>query len=175
MRSQFILHLQQFSDSLLARTQEMNAQLDDLVGSVKATDYRIRNTFNEFLMLANNQFIENVRTWPIPARAHACHDLPGPDTDHAARCAHARAPDRPTDGGHAACSVCTMTTKKLKLAPRRKRRLRRRRLSPTPSRARSAARACAPRGPVWRGDRAHAFECARLLCRDASAGSKCRT
>ena len=32
---QFILHLKQFSDSLLARTQELNDQVDDLVGSVK--------------------------------------------------------------------------------------------------------------------------------------------
>ena len=27
----------------------------------QAIDFRIANTFNEFLMLANNQFIENVR------------------------------------------------------------------------------------------------------------------
>ena len=97
--AQFILHLKQFSDSLLSRTQELNEQLDDLVGSVKvwstrplvffharrelsgmglapaalavvqfrntprqSTDFRIINTFNEFLMLANNQFIENVRS-----------------------------------------------------------------------------------------------------------------
>jgi len=37
---QFTLHLRQFSDNLLARTQEINEQLDDLVGSVKVAIQR---------------------------------------------------------------------------------------------------------------------------------------
>jgi hypothetical protein len=34
--------------------------IDNLVSEATEADVRLHNTFNEFLMLANNQFIENV-------------------------------------------------------------------------------------------------------------------
>ncbi len=69
MPAQFLLYLQQFSDKLLGRTQEVNARMDDLMREVKAADLRVHNTFNAFLMLANDQFVENVRAAPPVAAA----------------------------------------------------------------------------------------------------------
>lgn len=34
--------------------------MDDLLYEAKSADLKLRNTFNEFLMLSNSQFIENV-------------------------------------------------------------------------------------------------------------------
>jgi WASH complex subunit FAM21 len=53
-------YLEEFSSKLLARTKDIETQVDSLVFETKATHVRVHNTFNEFLMLANKQFVENV-------------------------------------------------------------------------------------------------------------------
>jgi len=52
-------YLQDFSNSLIARTKEVESQVDSLVLETKSAEVRVHNTFNEFLMLSNFQFIEN--------------------------------------------------------------------------------------------------------------------
>ncbi|XP_059802276.1 WASH complex subunit 2A isoform X1 [Hypanus sabinus] len=54
-----LLFLQDFSQQMLSRTHEIEKQLDDLIQHTKATDSRLHNVFNDFLMLSNIQFIEN--------------------------------------------------------------------------------------------------------------------
>ncbi|XP_038639204.1 WASH complex subunit 2 [Scyliorhinus canicula] len=54
-----LLFLQEFSQRMLSRTHEIEKQLDGLVQHTKATDSRLHNVFNDFLMLSNIQFIEN--------------------------------------------------------------------------------------------------------------------
>ncbi|XP_078055829.1 WASH complex subunit 2C isoform X2 [Mustelus asterias] len=54
-----LLFLQDFSQQMLSRTHEIEKQLDGLVQRTKATDSRLHNVFNDFLMLSNIQFIEN--------------------------------------------------------------------------------------------------------------------
>ncbi|XP_040178115.1 WASH complex subunit 2C [Rana temporaria] len=51
--------LKEFSQQTISRTHEIEKQLDGLVREVKATDCRLHNVFNDFLMLSNTQFIEN--------------------------------------------------------------------------------------------------------------------
>uniref|UniRef100_A0A452HJ93 Uncharacterized protein n=1 Tax=Gopherus agassizii TaxID=38772 RepID=A0A452HJ93_9SAUR len=56
-----LLHfLQEFSQQTISRTHEIKKQVDGLIHETKATDCRLRNVFNDFLMLSNTQFIENV-------------------------------------------------------------------------------------------------------------------
>lgn len=54
-----LLFLQDFSQRMLSRTHEIEKQLDGLIQNTKATDSRLHNVFNDFLMLSNIQFIEN--------------------------------------------------------------------------------------------------------------------
>uniref|UniRef100_A0A8C5JTE1 FAM21/CAPZIP domain-containing protein n=1 Tax=Junco hyemalis TaxID=40217 RepID=A0A8C5JTE1_JUNHY len=55
-----LLHfLQEFSQQTISRTHEIKKQLDGLISETKATDCRLHNVFNDFLMLSNTQFIEN--------------------------------------------------------------------------------------------------------------------
>ncbi|XP_041032125.1 WASH complex subunit 2A isoform X3 [Carcharodon carcharias] len=54
-----LLFLQDFSQRMLSRTHEIEKQLDGLIQHTKATDSRLHNVFNDFLMLSNIQFIEN--------------------------------------------------------------------------------------------------------------------
>uniref|UniRef100_A0A8C4U002 Uncharacterized protein n=1 Tax=Falco tinnunculus TaxID=100819 RepID=A0A8C4U002_FALTI len=64
--------LQEFSQQTISRTHEIKKQVDGLISETKATDCRLHNVFNDFLMLSNTQFIENVsmflcfkhRCWP---------------------------------------------------------------------------------------------------------------
>uniref|UniRef100_A0A4W2D1A3 FAM21/CAPZIP domain-containing protein n=1 Tax=Bos indicus x Bos taurus TaxID=30522 RepID=A0A4W2D1A3_BOBOX len=51
--------LQEFSQQTISRTHEIKKQVDGLIRETKATDCRLHNVFNEFLMLSNTQFIEN--------------------------------------------------------------------------------------------------------------------
>ena len=53
--------LQDFSMRLRDKTKNLIDGLENLSNDVDSTDVRLRNTFNEFLMLGNTQFIENVR------------------------------------------------------------------------------------------------------------------
>ena len=45
---------------MIAKTSDLEKQVDGLVNEAKSTDSRVHNVFNDFLMLANTQFIENV-------------------------------------------------------------------------------------------------------------------
>ncbi len=45
---------------MLSKTHEIEKQLDGLIQDTKATDSRLHTVFNDFLMLSNTQFIENV-------------------------------------------------------------------------------------------------------------------
>ncbi|KAI8484362.1 retrograde transport, endosome to Golgi [Branchiostoma belcheri] len=54
-----LLHLREFSQRMISRTHEMGKQVDGLMHEMKATDTRVHNVFNSFLMLANTQFVEN--------------------------------------------------------------------------------------------------------------------
>ncbi|XP_062939675.1 WASH complex subunit 2C-like isoform X3 [Cynocephalus volans] len=51
--------LQEFSQQTMSRTHEIKKQVDGLIRETKATDCRLHNVFNDFLMLSNTQFIEN--------------------------------------------------------------------------------------------------------------------
>ncbi|GLH03129.1 WASH complex subunit 2 [Gryllus bimaculatus] len=52
-------HLQQFSQSLLAKTHATEVALDKLVEDLKTTSTSVQNATNTFLFLANTQFVEN--------------------------------------------------------------------------------------------------------------------
>ena len=45
---------------MLSKTHEIEKQLDSLIRDTQATDSRLHSVFNDFLMLSNTQFIENV-------------------------------------------------------------------------------------------------------------------
>ncbi|XP_053778034.1 WASH complex subunit 2A isoform X2 [Desmodus rotundus] len=51
--------LQEFSQQTISTTHEIKKQVDGLIRETKATDCRLHNVFNDFLMLSNTQFIEN--------------------------------------------------------------------------------------------------------------------
>ena len=55
-------YIQTFSNSVKEKTESLESKLEDLTGDTNVADVRLRNTFNEFFMLANTQFIENVST-----------------------------------------------------------------------------------------------------------------
>jgi WASH complex subunit FAM21 len=55
--------LEEFSQKLITKTKDLETLVDSLVFEIKATDVKVHNTFNEFLMLSNTQFIENVRDY----------------------------------------------------------------------------------------------------------------
>lgn len=57
---QLLQFLQEFSQQTISRTHEIKKQVDGLIRETKATDCRLHNVFNDFLMLSNTQFIENV-------------------------------------------------------------------------------------------------------------------
>jgi hypothetical protein len=44
----------------MTKTKQLEAHVDALVYDTKTVDVRLHNTFNQFLMLSNSQFIENV-------------------------------------------------------------------------------------------------------------------
>ena len=56
---QLIELLRTFSTNIVTKTQALEAKVEDLVATTTETDVRLHNTLNEFLMLANTQFIEN--------------------------------------------------------------------------------------------------------------------
>ncbi|XP_046884599.1 WASH complex subunit 2 isoform X4 [Hypomesus transpacificus] len=58
--SGLFLFLQEFSQRMLSKTHEIEKQLDGLIRDTKATDCCLHTVFNDFLMLSNTQFIENV-------------------------------------------------------------------------------------------------------------------
>jgi hypothetical protein len=59
--SKLLEYLQQFSTGVTDRTKSFANKVDDLSFDVSDSEVRLKNTFNDFLMLGNSQFIENVR------------------------------------------------------------------------------------------------------------------
>jgi hypothetical protein len=53
-------YLQQFSSGVTDRTKSFANKVDDLTFDVADSEVSLKNTFNDFLMLGNSQFIENV-------------------------------------------------------------------------------------------------------------------
>lgn len=52
-------HLQEFSHQMISRVHEIGKEVDGLLHDTKMTGVRVHNVFNDFIMLANTQFIEN--------------------------------------------------------------------------------------------------------------------
>lgn len=59
--SKLLDYLQQFSAGVTDRTKSFAEKVDGLAFDVVDSEVSLKNTFNEFLMLGNSQFIENVR------------------------------------------------------------------------------------------------------------------
>lgn len=59
--SKLLEYLQQFSAGVTDRTKSFVDKVDNLSFEVSESEVSLKNTFNEFLMLGNSQFIENVR------------------------------------------------------------------------------------------------------------------
>jgi hypothetical protein len=54
-------YLNQFSENMMQRTKDVESQVEDLVTCANHLDIRLHNTFNQFLMLSDTQFVENVK------------------------------------------------------------------------------------------------------------------
>ncbi|RUS70118.1 hypothetical protein EGW08_022119, partial [Elysia chlorotica] len=54
-----LLHLQEFSQRMISRTHEMGKDVDGLMHEAELTGVRVNNVINDFIMLANTQFVEN--------------------------------------------------------------------------------------------------------------------
>ncbi|GFO01853.1 WASH complex subunit 2 [Plakobranchus ocellatus] len=54
-----LLHLQEFSQQIISRTHEMGKDVDGLMHEAELTGVRVNNVINDFIMLANSQFVEN--------------------------------------------------------------------------------------------------------------------
>jgi len=52
-------YMQDFANRLIYKTKELEFQVDGLVQDSQAVHVRVHNTFDQFLMLSNTQFIEN--------------------------------------------------------------------------------------------------------------------
>ncbi|KAH9489971.1 WASH complex subunit 2A, partial [Bulinus truncatus] len=52
-------YLQKFSQHIISRTHEIGKEVDGLVHDAKLTGVRVNNVINDFIMLANTQFVEN--------------------------------------------------------------------------------------------------------------------
>eukprot|EP00601_Ochromonadales_sp_CCMP2298_P032619 CAMPEP_0173329036 /NCGR_PEP_ID=MMETSP1144-20121109/2495_1 /TAXON_ID=483371 /ORGANISM="non described non described, Strain CCMP2298" /LENGTH=147 /DNA_ID=CAMNT_0014273607 /DNA_START=55 /DNA_END=494 /DNA_ORIENTATION=+ len=52
-------YLKEFSMSITTRTKACADSVDELAFSVAESEVELRNTFNDFLMLGNTQFVEN--------------------------------------------------------------------------------------------------------------------
>ncbi|KAK3087963.1 hypothetical protein FSP39_012876 [Pinctada imbricata] len=57
--SQLLLFLQDFSQKMISRVHEIEIEVDGLMNESKLTSVRLNNVFNDFIMLANTQFVEN--------------------------------------------------------------------------------------------------------------------
>jgi len=56
--------LEDFSSGLLTRSKQLEDDLQDLVYEAEGSQIKLHNTFNDFLMLSDAQFIENVSSTP---------------------------------------------------------------------------------------------------------------
>ncbi|KAG7396443.1 WASH complex subunit 2D [Phytophthora boehmeriae] len=53
------IFLKRYSANLFERTKELEDSVRDIAAEADSAHVRLKNTFNQFLMLSNNQFIEN--------------------------------------------------------------------------------------------------------------------
>ncbi|POM80144.1 membrane protein, partial [Phytophthora palmivora] len=53
------MFLKRYSADLFARTKDLEDSVRDIAAEADSAHVRLKNTFNQFLMLSNNQFIEN--------------------------------------------------------------------------------------------------------------------
>lgn len=60
--SKLLEYLQHFSSGVTDRTKSFAEKVDELTFDVADSEVSLKNTFNDFLMLGNSQFIENVST-----------------------------------------------------------------------------------------------------------------
>ena len=58
-------YLKDFSQRMVGKTHNIEKQVNTLIGEARATDTRVNNVFNDFLMLSNIQFVESV-SCPVP-------------------------------------------------------------------------------------------------------------
>ncbi|OWF44676.1 WASH complex subunit 2A-like isoform X2 [Mizuhopecten yessoensis] len=54
-----LLHLQEFSQRMILKVHEIEKGVDGLLNDSKLTSVKVNNVFNDFIMLANTQFVEN--------------------------------------------------------------------------------------------------------------------
>ncbi|XP_061181281.1 WASH complex subunit 2-like isoform X2 [Saccostrea echinata] len=54
-----LLYLKDFSQKMISRVHEIEKEVDGLMHDSKMTGVRANNVFNDFIMLANTQFVEN--------------------------------------------------------------------------------------------------------------------
>uniref|UniRef100_K1QZI4 Protein FAM21 n=1 Tax=Magallana gigas TaxID=29159 RepID=K1QZI4_MAGGI len=54
-----LLYLKDFSQKMISRVHEIEKEVDGLMHDSKMTGVRVNNVFNDFIMLANTQFVEN--------------------------------------------------------------------------------------------------------------------
>jgi hypothetical protein len=102
---QLFNYLKHFSSNLVAKTKEVEGAVDTLVTATKAADVKLHNTFNEFLLLANSQYIENVRTALLLSRSRSLRASPRTRVAFAPMCASQR-------------SVCTTPRRKCTRLPK---------------------------------------------------------
>jgi len=57
---QLLSALREYSATLGSRTISLIDRVDELSSNVTVAQTRLRNMFNEFMMMSNTQFIENV-------------------------------------------------------------------------------------------------------------------
>jgi hypothetical protein len=65
--------LKDFSQRVMTRTRALKDDLDNLVFSASAADLKLRNCFNQFLMLNQYQFIEVILLFLPACPNHATH------------------------------------------------------------------------------------------------------
>ena len=68
-------YLSVFSANVAEKTKSLITKVDELANDASDADVRLRNTFCDFLMLANSQFIENVSIKNLRWRAMISHEL----------------------------------------------------------------------------------------------------
>ncbi|XP_067935792.1 WASH complex subunit 2-like isoform X2 [Watersipora subatra] len=54
-----LLSLKEMSKDMISRTHSLGKEIDSLAASIKSCEVSTNNAFNEFITLANNQFVEN--------------------------------------------------------------------------------------------------------------------
>jgi hypothetical protein len=59
-KKQLLNYLKDFSKNLIAKTQQLDKEVNSLVYETQSHHIKLHTAFNQFLMLSSSQFIENV-------------------------------------------------------------------------------------------------------------------